>query len=118
MADLFGEYMQFLQDYNVLGLALGFVIANNLGMVTKSFIDDVLMPFIDPFIAWITGATGTDDKKKMTLFGAEINVGSFISSLIKFLVVSAVIFIFLNKIGLNISKPVSWVRVVNTADFR
>ena len=48
------KYYEFFQTFNVLGLAIGLMIGSNLKDVAGDFIDDVLMPFINPVIANFT----------------------------------------------------------------
>ena len=45
---MFSEYMDFFSKFNVLGLAIGLMIGSNLKDVANgTFIDDVLMPFVE-----------------------------------------------------------------------
>ena len=41
--------MEFVQEFNVLGLAIGLMIGSNLKDVAGDFIDDILLLFVNLF---------------------------------------------------------------------
>lgn len=114
MATFTQQYMKFLTDHNIIGLAMGLIIGNNLLTLANAFIDGILMPTLDPIIGQFT----TDANKEVNLFGIRIKLGEFLNHLIKFLILTIVIVYGLNYLGIAVSKPVSWVRVVNVDEFR
>jgi len=113
------KYYEFFSNFNVLGLAIGLMIGSNLKDVAGDFIDDVLMPFVNPAINLITKGKGKGDKKGVILHipgtDIEINLERVIASSIKFMALSVIIFVML-QFGVKIKKPVQWVEVKNFKD--
>lgn len=107
---MFAEYIEFFSKFNVLGLAIGLMIGSNLKDVAGTFIDDVLMPFVNPFIKTFTKEDGVE----FTVPGTKIkiNLERVLASSIKFLALSFIIFIML-QFGIKLKKPVQWVSVRN-----
>ena len=84
--------------------------------VAGDFIDDVLMPFINPVIANFT-TKKSKGKKGGVIFSVqgsdiEINLERVLASSIKFFALSIIIF-FMLQFGVTIKKPVQWVSVRN-----
>ena len=115
------EYGEFISKFNVLGLAIGLMIGSNLKDVAGDFIDDVLMPFVNPVLKQLSG--GKDDENggmlKFTVPGSDIkiNLTKVVSSSIKFLMLSVVIFMLI-KFGVKLKKPVQWVSVRNWPEMK
>ena len=107
---MFAEYMDFFSKFNVLGLAIGLMIGSNLKDVAGTFIDDVLMPFVNPVIKTFTKEEGVE----FTVPGSKIkiNLERVLSSSIKFLALSVIIFALI-QFGVKLKKPVQWVSVRN-----
>jgi len=110
------KYYEFFQTFNVLGLAIGLMIGSNLKDVAGDFIDDVLMPFINPAISVFT-TKNSRGKKGGVIFSVpgteiEINLERVLASSIKFFALSIIIF-FMLQFGVKIKKPVQWVSVRN-----
>ena len=113
---MMNKYYEFFQTFNVLGLAIGLMIGSNLKDVAGDFIDDVLMPFINPAIAVFT-TKNSKGKKGGVIFSVpgsdiEINLERVLASSIKFFALSIIIF-FMLQFGVKIKKPVQWVSVRN-----
>ena len=109
--------MEFVSKFNVLGLAIGLMIGGNLKDVAGDFIDDILMPFVNPLLKKLTngkengltfGVPGTDIK---------LNLEKVVSSGIKFACLSIIIFGLL-KFGVQLKKPTQWVEVRNFKEMR
>jgi large-conductance mechanosensitive channel len=121
--EMMNKYYSFFSNFNVLGLAIGLMIGSNLKDVAGDFIDDILMPFVNPAINLITKGKGEDkdnDKAKGVIFNVpgtniEINLERVIASSIKFMALSVIIFVML-QFGVKIKKPVQWVEVKNFKD--
>lgn len=78
------EFIAFLENYKVLGLAVAFIMGIYLGALVKSLVDNLVMPIITlvmPGVAWET----------IEFFGFRI--GLFIGDLITFIIVAFVIFL-------------------------
>ena len=118
---MLNKYYEFFQTFNVLGLAIGLMIGSNLKDVAGDFIDDVLMPFINPTIAIFT-TKKSRGKKGGVIFSVpgtdiEINLERVMASSIKFFALSIIIF-FMLQFGVKIKKPTQWVSVRNWKDMK
>lgn len=115
------EYTEFISKFNVLGLAIGLMIGSNLKDVAGDFIDDVLMPFVNPVLKKLGTGEKEDEKNGLTFnipgTDIEINLSKVISSSVKFLMLSVVIFMLM-KFGVNLKKPVQWVSVRNWPEMK
>ena len=106
----FNDYIAFFRNFNVLGLAIGLMIGSNLKEVAGDFIDGIIMPFVKPLLASITG--GRELKFHVPGTEVELNLEKVTSSTIKFAALSIIIFMML-QLGIRIKKPVQWVSVRN-----
>ena len=115
------EYGEFISKFNVLGLAIGLMIGSNLKDVAGDFIDDVLMPFVNPVLKQLSGSEDDENGSilKFTIPGSDIkiNLTKVVSSSIKFLMLSVVIFMLI-KFGIKLKKPVQWVSVRNWPEMK
>ena len=81
---LLNEFKDFISKYQVMGLAVAFILGLYLGALVKAMVDDLIMPLIEfamPGIEWELIELGS------------FRIGHFIGSLITFLIVAFVIFI-------------------------
>ena len=116
-AKMMNKYYDFFSNFNVLGLAIGLMIGSNLKDVAGDFIDDVLMPFVNPAINLVTKGKGKGVILNVPGTDIEINLERVIASSIKFMALSIIIFAML-QFGVKIKKPVQWVEVKNVKDFK
>lgn len=116
-AKMMNKYYEFFSNFNVLGLAIGLMIGSNLKDVAGDFIDDVLMPFVNPAINIVTKGKGKGVILNVPGTDIEINLERVIASSIKFMALSIIIFAML-QFGVKIKKPVQWVEIRNVKDFK
>lgn len=100
---MFKDFRDFIARGNVVDLAVGVIIGGAFGAVVKSLVDQVVMPPI----GLLTG--GIDfSQLKLVLRAADdaakkpevaIMYGSFINTLVTFLIVAFVVFILVRAIG-------------------
>lgn len=88
-----GEFRDFLNNYNVIQLAVGVVIGNAVKDLTASIADNLLMPLIEIFTPH-----GYWRDWKFTLIGSDFKVGLFIASLLNFVIVALVVFLVIKKL--------------------
>jgi large conductance mechanosensitive channel len=82
-----GEFLDFVQKYKILGLAVAFVIGMYLGEVVKGLVQGLLMPLINDILTPIMGGESLVGR-----FG-DYKPGLFIMALITFIIVCIVVFI-------------------------
>ena len=94
MKKIIHEFKEFIARGNVVDMAIGVIIAGAFGKITTSLVNDVFMPFI----SWIFG---TRDMTALNLWVREatetqeaivIGFGSFIATIIDFLLIALVVF--------------------------
>ena len=100
-----GSFGKLLKDFNVVGFVLGLLIANGVAEIAQAFIDGVLMPTLQPVLSRI-GSKGTT----VQIGGLTLHLEKFINALLKFFALALVIFVLM-KAGVNMSRPVDWVRI-------
>jgi len=82
------EFRDFLKEYKVIGLAIGFVIGAASTNLIKSLVDGIVMPLITPFIP------GGQWESSTLVFGPIVmKWGAFLSALINFLIIALVVFL-------------------------
>ena len=105
------KFYELMKDFNVIGFALALIITTNLTELSNAFIDGIIIPTIQPLIDKIS-----DEGSGKIRLGKNIviNYQKFLSSLIKFIVFSILIFVAFS-LGISIQKPISWVSVRSVA---
>ena len=102
------EFREFIMRGNVLDLAVAVIIGAAFGLITKSLVDDIIMPFIgyifggldfsNYFLALsdnVTAATLEEARKQ----GAVIAWGKFLTVVVNFIIVAFVIFLIVKGVN-------------------
>ena len=94
------EFKAFAFKGNVIDLAIGVIIGGAFGKIVSSLVNDVLMPAIGVILG---GVSFTDLKYVITQASgdvAEVAIlyGSFIQSIVDFLIIAISIFLFIKLI--------------------
>lgn len=90
------EFIAFLRNYKVLGLAVAFIMGLYLGNVVKALVTDFILPIISYALP-----PGTNLNTYMI---GPFGVGDFLNNLITFIIVALVIFLIVkiaNRWGLD-----------------
>lgn len=87
------EFLDFLKQYGVLGLAIAVIIGGKLNLLITSFVNDLLSPLI--FLP-VLKAAGVENISDLSYYG--ILYGKVITSLIDFIIVALIVFMFAKKI--------------------
>jgi len=85
------EFLAFLREYKIVGLALAFVMGTASTALVKSLVDNIIMPLVTPFVPnW---------KEAVLDMGPfAIKWGAFMAELINFVILAFVVFIIVKKI--------------------
>ena len=89
---LLTEFRAFILRGNVVDLAVAFVIGAAFGAVVTALVQDVIMPLIGAF-----GGKPTFDQYYWVINGSQIKIGTFLTALVSFVILAAVIFFFVVK---------------------
>lgn len=103
------EFRDFAMRGNVIDMAVGIIIGGAFGTVVKSMVDDVIMPPIGlalkgvdfknlyfPLSDGITEGAALEEARKQ---GAVLAYGSFINSMISFVIVAFALFILIKAMN-------------------
>ncbi|MCQ8893878.1 MAG: MscL family protein [Methanolinea sp.] len=87
------EFMEFLSEYKIIGLAIAFVMGLAANQLVKSLVDNIVMPILTFFIPG-----GEWQTAKVALGPIVIRWGQFLSDLIYFIIVALIIFLIAKKL--------------------
>jgi len=90
---LLKEFKDFLYEYKIIGLAIAFIMGAAVTTVVQSFVNDILMPIITPFIPG-----GGWKEARLAIGPIVIKWGSFLGALINFVIIGFVVFIIAKKL--------------------
>ena len=115
------EFKQFIARGNVIDLAVGVIIGAAFGAITKSVVDDLIMPVLGLLIGkidfanlFITLSPGKLTAPAATLAEAKaagavtINYGMFLNVVINFVLIAFAVFLlvkFVNRVRAQMSGP-------------
>lgn len=85
---MINEFKDFLAKYQVLGLAVAFILGVYLGTLVQALVNDLIMPIVTLFIP----GTAWD-----VLMVGPFRVGHFLGAVLTFLIVALVIFIIVKQ---------------------
>lgn len=88
MKKQFKGFIEFIQSKGVIGLAIGVVMGTSITKLVSALVNDIINPIIGLFL----GKIGDLSKMYLQVGSAQILFGSFISSLIDFLIIAFVIY--------------------------
>ena len=100
MKKIINEFKAFIARGNVMDMAVGVIVATAFGKITTSLVNDVFMPFI----SWIFGTRDmtalnlvvrpeiVNDAGEVTQAAITIGFGTFVATIIDFLLVAMVVF--------------------------
>ena len=108
------EFKTFIMRGNVMDLAVGVIIGAAFGAIVSSLTDDIIMPIIGviaggldfsnyflPLASNVTASTLDAAKEQ----GAVLAYGSFITAVIKFLIIGWVIFMMVKAVNRILPPP-------------
>lgn len=102
-----GEFKAFISRGNVIDMAVGVIIATAFGKITTSLVNDVVMPAIQYFIG-SADATAldivlqpavVDESGTVIAEGITIGIGTFLGTIIDFLLVALVVFLVIKAMN-------------------
>ena len=111
---MLNEFKKFAMRGNVIDLAVGVIIGGAFGKIISSLVNDLIMPplglllgnvpFNDLFLTLKGNSYNTLAEAKEA--GAvTLNYGSFISTVVDFLIIALVIFLIIRQINKLTAKP-------------
>ena len=90
-------FFNFIRERGIITLAIGFIIGGAVTKLVTSFVNDI----INPLLGIVLGYTGGLTKITIYFFSAQVKVGSFISSLIDFIIIALVVYFGAKGLGIE-----------------
>lgn len=87
------DFLAFLKEYNIVGVALAFVLGTASNTLVKSLVDNIIMPLLNPLLA---GSAWSEATLEIGPF--SLKWGAFLGDLLQFLILAFVIFIVVKKL--------------------
>ena len=81
--NIFSQFSEFIKEYGVVGLAIGIVIGSAVTKFVNSFVENIVSPIIGQLLGIYTLSSWEL---------GPIKIGTFLSSLIEFIIVLTIIF--------------------------
>ena len=103
--------LKVMKDFNIIGFALGVLMANAGADFANAIIDGIIMPTLKPLIDRIT----PKGKASLRVGSVEINLEKLLQALIKFFALVLVVYLLI-KVGIQMSKPIQWVSIREVAE--
>jgi large conductance mechanosensitive channel len=99
------EFKAFIMRGNVVDLAVGIIIGASFGKIVTSFVTDVIMP---PIGLLIGGVDFSNLKLELKAGppAVTLNYGSFINTIIDFIIVAAAVFLLIRSVNAFMKKEV------------
>jgi len=98
------EFREFIMRGNVVDLAVGVIIGGAFGAITKSLVDQVIMPPIGLLLGGVDFSKlqvilKPDDPATEAVETVAIQYGAFINTVIQFLIVAFVVFMLVKGVN-------------------
>jgi len=90
-------FMDFVREQGVVGLAIAFILGGAISGVMKSLVSDI----INPILGLVLGSAEGLKEMSFMVGDAEIMFGSFVSTLLDFIVIAFVVYYIFKKLGLD-----------------
>ena len=87
------EFMEFLKEYKVIGVAVAFIMAAASTSLVNSLVNDIIMPIITPFIPG-----GGLQEATISIGPIVLKWGSFLAQIINFVILALVVFVIAKKL--------------------
>ena len=87
------EFKEFLEEYKVMGIAIGIVMGLATVALVNSLVGNIIMPIITPFIPG-----GAWELATLALGPVLLKWGAFLAAVINFAIIAFVVFIIAKKL--------------------
>ena len=88
--------MDFIRNQGVVGLAVGFILGGAVSKMVTSLVDNV----INPLVGAMLGKVDLVDKT-FSMGSVSLKYGAFISTLVDFIIIAAVVYFGVKALGLD-----------------
>lgn len=105
---MISEFKEFISKGNVMDLAVGVIIGGAFALITKSLVDDVIMPIIGAiaggldfsnYFVGLSNDVTADTLEAAREQGAVLAYGNFITVVVNFLIIAVIIFLMVKAVN-------------------
>ena len=89
---LYKEFLEFLKEYKIVGLAMAFIMGAASTALVNSLVKDIILPIFSPILS------GSWQEAHLTLGPIVLRYGSFLAELLNFVILGLVVFFIAKKI--------------------
>lgn len=90
-------FFDFIREAGVVGLAVAFILGGAISKVVTALVTDL----INPLLGLVLGAAGNLKEATFVVGSAKFMWGDFVNTLIDFMVVAAVVYFGVKKLGFD-----------------
>ncbi len=91
-----GGFMDFIREQGVVGLAVGFILGGAVSKTVSSLVENI----INPLVGALMGKVALTDKA-LQIGAVAFKWGAFVSTVVDFVIVAAVVYFGVSALGLN-----------------
>lgn len=91
------DFMDFIREQGVVGLAVGFILGGAVSKVVSSLVEDVINPLIGLILGQADGLT----TMTLEVGDATLKLGNFVGILIDFIVIALVVYVLVKQLKLD-----------------
>ncbi len=100
MKELWKDFKNFIQQGNVIDLAVAVIIGGAFGKIVTSLVSDIIMPIVGIFLGGVDFSA-----LAFTIGTAKVTYGNFINNVINFLIIAVIVFFLVKGIKSLRRKP-------------
>jgi len=83
------DFVSFLEEYGVIGLAVAFVIGAEVNNLVNVIVEEAIMPIVGVFLP-----EGGWQEATAVILGIEFGVGRLLGATINFVIIALLVFVF------------------------
>ncbi len=96
------DFLDFIRKQGVVGFAVGFILGGAILALVTSLVGNIVTPILGVLLSRVKDLNDS----YIAFFGGKIMYGKFINDLINFIVIATVVYLGVQKLGLNkLDKP-------------
>ena len=90
---LWAEFLDFINKYGIVGLAIGFIIGSASKDLVNALVADIFMPVI---LFFVPG--GTWNEATLTVGPIVLRLGHFVGALLDYLIIALIVFFLMRQL--------------------
>ncbi|MEI6092536.1 MAG: MscL family protein [bacterium] len=90
-------FVNFIKKQGVMGLAIGFILGGGVSKIVASLVNDIINPILGMGLGAVEGLKGA----YIQIGSSRLMWGSFISTMIDFIIIALVVYALVMILGLN-----------------